>query len=423
VLTQRPEPPYRAFLFQGHVLDSKGRKMSKSLRNMLEANSLLEKISADIFRFYILWKCSPIDSMNFDQQELNKRPYQVLGTLYHLHKFFMQNAQYDNFNPKTHTLEWTKTNGALRPVDRWLLSKLHGTVKQVTEKLGKCEFQFALSELERFVVEIVSCNYVPMVRKDLWTDDPSTLNRRLAVYATLHNTLKVLVFLFNPVTPFLCEALYQSVYRELDDKLLGSVNSEAWPVPDKKFQDVALEKQFEMLQKIVSLTYSARQAAKLKRRWPLDQVQIMASESVQKGLKDMEDLFLELANVKAVVYVEKLPQGHVEGWEVASEGDISVMVATERDEALVGEGVMRDVARRVQSLRKELSFAPTDILETVHLAGLNEETLRLLEPWLGEMAKLVRARKIQMHKKRVKGKAKWHKYIFDATEVYVAIKN
>ena len=421
VMTEKPESPYKAFLFQGHVLDVRGRKMSKSLRNMLEANPLLDKTSADVFRFYVLWKCPPADSMNFDLQELSKRPYQVLGTLYHLHKFFMQNAEYDNFDPKTHTLEWAKKNKALRPVDRWLLSKLQGTVRRVTEKLESCEFQFALSELEEFVVDAVSCNYVPMVRKDLWTDDPETLNRRLAVYSTLHHALKALVLLFNPVTPFLCEALYQNVYCALDNKLPESVNFETWPTPDEAFEDKALEQQFETLQKVVSLTYSARQAAKLKRRWPLGKVQVAASKDALKGLKDLEDLFLELANVKNVEHMDKLPTKNTGGWQVASEGDVHVRLSTQRDESLVGEGIMRDLARRVQSLRKELGFMPTDMLEIVHLAELDQETVKLMTPWLKEMAELVRTKKVQVHTKRAEVKTEWHECAFDNTKMYVAI--
>jgi isoleucyl-tRNA synthetase len=420
-LTEKPQAPFKAFLFQGHVLDARGRKMSKSLGNVVEANPLLTKTSADVFRFYVLWSCSPVDLMNFDVKELNKRPYQVLSTLYHLHRFFMQNAEYDNFNPKTHTLEWAEHSKALKPVDYWLLSKLQGTVRRATEKLERCEFQLATSELEEFVVDVLSCEYVPMVRKDLWTDDPETLNRRLAVYTTLHHTLKTLLLLFNPVTPFLCEALHQRVYRALDNSLSESVNFETWPTPNEKFEDKALEQKFETLQRLVSLTYSARQAAKLKRRWPLQKVEVVVPNDIHDATIDLEDLFLELANVKAVKYSAKLPKKNAKGWTVASDGDVHVRLSTRRDKALVGEGVMRDLARRVQSLRKELGFSPTDMLETVHLAGLDAETVKLLTPFLNEMAELVRTKKVQVHAKRSEVQAKWYEYALDNTKMYVAI--
>jgi isoleucyl-tRNA synthetase len=421
LLTSKPEAPYKAYLFYGFVLDAQGRKMSKSLGNVIEVNPLLERHSADICRFYMLWKCSPIDSMNFDVRELSKRPYQVLSTLYHLHRFFMQNAEYDRFNPRVHTLQWAKENNALKPVDHWLLSRLQKAVKSYTEKLERCEFNFAVAELEDFVVDIVSRQYVPMIRRDLWSDDPQTLQRRLAVYATLWQTLRTLVLLFNPVTPFLSEFMHQKVYRELDNSLPESVNFENWPQPDESLRDTELEQAFDTLQRCVALVYSARQSAQLKRRWPLQKAVVVAPKQVQEALKSLEDVFLELANVKHVEYAEEMAAFDEKEWASAKEGNLQILLNTRRDESLLGEGLMRDLARRVQSLRKELGFMPTDILEAVHLAELDKESMKLVEPYLTEMAELVRTKKVYLHKRKAEFKAEWHDYMLNNKKISVAI--
>jgi isoleucyl-tRNA synthetase len=424
ILTGRAEAPYKTFLFQGLAQDARGRKMSKSLGNMLEANQVLEKYSADVFRFYSLWKCPPANDINFDTQELSRRPYQVLGTLYHLHRFFTQNAEYDRFDPAEHTVEWAKRNNVLRLVDRWLLSKLQGTVKDYTDRLEKCEFNFATEKLETFVVDDVSRQYVPMVRRDLWSDDPQTRNRRLAVYATLWHTLKTLTLLFNPVTPFLCEFLHQNVFRKLDNTRPESVNFEDWPTSEEKMQDAEVEQAFDMLLRVVALTYSARQTAQLKRRWPLQKAVVVVPKGKLKMLKNLEELFLELTNVKSAEYREvtsPVDSQTRKQWAQVSDGDFQVLLYTERDDKLLGEGVMRDLARRVQALRKELGFSPTDVLATVHLAELDTETTRLLEPYLAEMANLVRAKKVQVHKEQAEVTAEWHEYAFDDKKVYVAI--
>ena len=429
VFTGKAEAPYKAFLFQGLAQDARGRKMSKSLGNVLEANAALEKCSADVFRFYALWKCSPVDAMSFDMRELNKRPYQVLGTLYHLHRFFMQNAEYDKFNPLVHTFDWAREQGVLAPADRWLLSKLQSTVAQFTLRLVSCEFNFACEELEKFVVDALSREYVPMVRRDLWSDDPDSLNRRLAVYATLWHVLKSLVLLFNPVTPFLSEFLWQNVYRALDSRTSESVNLEAWPVPAENLRNEQLEKDFDLLQRVVALSYSARQVGGLKRRWPLGKAVAVASKNQLEALKSLEGLFLELANVKSVDFLtefEGAGDTTEEGrWKTASEGDLTVLLDSQRDAVLLGEGVMRDLARRVQALRKDLGFSPTDVLEAVCLAGLDDETRSLLEPLLGVMAGLVRAKKVSLHKEKteVEGVAetKWHEFSFDDKRVHAAV--
>jgi len=421
IYTGKPEAPYQEFLFQGFVLDAKGRKMSKSLGNVLEINKLLHERSADITRFYFMWKCSPIDSMNFDPNELKGRPYQVLSTLYYLHNFFMQNAKYDNFDPKKHTLQWAIKEDALNPPDRWLLSKLQALVREFTVMAEKCEFNSALSKLEDFIVNILSREYVPMIRKDLWSDDPETLNRRLAVYSTLWYSLKKLVLLSNPATPYMSEALFQTVYKLMDDSLPETVNLENWPTPDKNLEDLSLEKEFEMLLQTLPILYSARQDAQLKRRWPLAKAVVIASNKFHKAIQKLEPLFLELANIKMVEYLDELPEVDTKKWAVASEGEIHVLLDKNRDSTLEGEGLMRDLARRVQALRKDLGFSPTDIVNAVHIAELDPNDILLLEPYLAKMEELVRAKKVHVHEKRVDLGTDWHENKLDKKKIYVVV--
>jgi isoleucyl-tRNA synthetase len=82
---------------------------------------------------------------------------------------------------------------------------------------------------------------------------------------------------------------------------------------------------------------------------------------------------------------------------------------------------MRDLARRVQSLRKELGYMPTDILEAVYIAELEEENMVLVKPHLKEMEELVRAKKINLLAKKSEMQAEWHEYKLDSKKVYIAI--
>jgi isoleucyl-tRNA synthetase len=422
ILTGKPRAPYQAFLFQGLTQDAKGRKMSKSLGNVVETNKLLSKYSADLCRFYMMRKCSPIDFMNFDLQELNRRPYQVLSTLYHLSRFFLQNADFDKFSPAKFTLEWATRENQLKDADRWLLSKLQGKMEEYTHSLERCEFNVAMAILEDFVIDTLSRLYVPMIRKELWTDDPDTFKRRQTIYAILHYTLKMITLLFNPVTPYLSEALYQKVYKKFNVELPDSVNFEQWPIPDEKKRNKPLEEEFEILFNSVSLVYAARQQAKLKRRWPLSKVIVVAPDKVASALKRQEPLLLELTNVKAAEYAAKIPD-YVggENWGSASEADVLVFVNGRRDDKLLGEGLMRDLARRVQALRKELGYVPTDILDAVHIAELDEDGMRLLQPYLEEMAELVRTKKVYLHESRNEVDAEWHESKLDDKRIHISI--
>jgi isoleucyl-tRNA synthetase len=422
ILTGKPAGPYKAFLFQGLTQDARGRKMSKSLGNVIETNKLLEKNSADLCRFYMMRKCSPIDFMNFDMQELNRRSYQVLSTLYHLSRFFLQNATFDEFAPQKYTLNWAFNANMLQPPDLWLLSKLQEITEEYTNKLEKCEFNAAVAALDDFVIETLSRLYVPMIRKELWTDDPETLERRQTIYLLLYHTLKTTTLLFTPITPYLSEALYQKVYRKLEPELPESVNFVSWPKPNEKIRNKTLEEQFELLLKTVSIAYAARQQGKLKRRWPLKKAIVVAPEKTLKAIKYLGGLLLELTNVKEAEFTVKAPEYvEDENWVSSQEGNITVFINGQRDETLLGEGVMRDLARRVQELRKELGFVPTDVLESVHIAELEVENMNLLEPYLQEMATLVRARKVYLHSGRSEVEAEWYDSELDGKKIYLNI--
>ncbi len=422
ILTGKAESPYKAFLFQGLTQDSKGRKMSKSVGNVIETNKLLQTTSADLSRFYIMRKCAPIDFMNFDLQELSRRTYQVLSTLYHLSRFFLQNSEFDEFAPQKFTIDWALNEDLLESPDRWLLSKLQAKIEEYTQRLEQCQFNAAVAILEDFVIETLSRLYVPMIRKELWTDEPETRQRRQAIYAVLHHALKTITLLFNPVTPHISEALYQNVYRKLDQTLPESVNFETWPEPNTKLQNKTVEETFDVLFNCVSLVNAARQSGKLKRRWPLSTVIVVAPENVTKALQSVEALFLEMTNIKKAEYATQAPQQTADqNWVSAVEADITVTISGQRDDKLLGEGIMRDLARRVQALRKELGYMPTDVLDAVHIAELDEESMPLLEPYLEEMAGLVRTKKVYLHSAKTEVDAQWHESELDGKKIFVTI--
>jgi isoleucyl-tRNA synthetase len=396
--------------------------MSKSLGNVVETNKLLEKNSADLCRFYMTRKCSPVDFMSFDMQELTRRPYQVLSTLYHLSRFFLQNATFDEFNPKKYTLEWAFKAGKLQAADLWLLSKLQQKIEEYTQKLERSEFNSAVAVLDDFVIETLSRLYVPMIRKELWTDESETFERRQTIYALLHHALKTVTLLFNPITPYLSEALYQKVYRQLEADLPESVNFAAWPTPNEKIRNKPLEEDFDMLLKVVSISYAARGQGKLKRRWPLAKTIVVAPEKTLQALKSLEPLLLEQTNVKAAEYSTVVPD-YIggENWVSSQQDEVTVFLSGQRDDKLLGEGIMRDLARRVQALRKEMGFVPTETLDSVHIAELDTESMGLLEPFLAEMAGLVRARKVYLHASCSEVEAAWRESELDGKKIHLNI--
>jgi isoleucyl-tRNA synthetase len=149
---------------------------------------------------------------------------------------------------------------------------------------------------------------------------------------------------------------------------------------------------------------------------------VVAPEKITNALKHLESILLELTNVKAAEYFMQVPE-YVggENWVSAQEDEVTVFVSGQRDDTLLGEGIMRDLARRVQALRKELGFMPTDVLESVHIAELDAESMALLEPYLEAMAGLVRTRKVYLHGNRSEVDAEWHESELDGKKIYLNI--
>ncbi len=106
---------------------------------------------------------------------------------------------------------------------------------------------------------------------------------------------------------------------------------------------------------------------------------------------------------------------------LSQQDEVTVFLSGQRDDKLLGEGIMRDLARRVQALRKELGFVPTETLESVHIAELDAESIGLLEPYLEEMAGLVRARKVYLHSNSSEVEAQWHESELDGKKIQLNI--
>ncbi len=116
----------------------------------------------------------------------------------------------------------------------------------------------------------------------------------------------------------------------------------------------------------------------------------------------MKRLLLEQTNVKAAEYSVSVPD-YVggENWVSSQQDEITVFLSGQRDDKLLGEGIMRDLARRVQALRKEMGFVPTETLESVHIAELDAESMGLLgavfggDGWTGQSQKSLPACNLQ----------------------------
>jgi len=193
------EIPYRRVLMHGFTLDEKGEKMSKSRGNVIEPEEVVERYSADVLRFYVLWANKPWEDLRFSWSEV-KVVARMFNILWNAHVFATTYMSLDGFKPSGIRKE------QLRHEDRWMLSRLNSLVRVVGEAFESLELHRAARALHEFVLEDLSRWYIPLVRPRTWLEEDSP--EKLAAYEVLHLSLSTLARLLAPIAPHLSEAMY-----------------------------------------------------------------------------------------------------------------------------------------------------------------------------------------------------------------------
>ncbi len=479
IMRNEGKSPFESFLFQGHILDEKGNKMSKSLGNVLDANDLLVKNSVDAIRFYFMWKSSPIESLSFSLSEMASRPYQVLSTLYYLHVYLIQNSTYDNFDTRKINMDFIVKSKYFTLAEIWILSKLQSVIKTVTSSLDICRFNEGAKVLEEFIINNLSQTYVPMTRNDIWDDKIETIERRHVIYAVLGYTLSQIDIILHSYCPFITNYLYLLCFKKKDIVLL-----ESWPSFDDKLVNIEVEKALDKSKQIISLVNSARMKAKFKRRWPVNRVVVSIQDEnfletnklldilkkqlntrsidikisnfsnffgkvnsllkenlidlnarpkinkiaprlkndLNKAIEAFEktnynDLFAQLMSKNnfhlkyssgeielskddvEFTYNGKTPYIMVE----SVQENIIVFIDTTRSSELISMGLMKDIARNIQQLRKEKGFVPTEILSYAHISNLDPDDSLSLENHKDELAYYVRVKNVIITPDKLEG--------------------
>jgi len=347
-------PAYRACLTTGLVLDESGRKMSKSKGNVLEPLAILAKYGADAVRWTFL-QLDYTEPARLGEETIRKVAARTLGTLANVVAFHLGNARADGLSP----VEDLPTASAL--LDRWLLSRLEGTRTDVDRALEVHDMGGAARSVARFVDDL-STWYLRRSRPRFWAEARS--DDRRAAHATLSYSLLGLARTIAPLLPYTAEWLHQEVgelgYRDRD----ASVHRTPWPVSLAP-RDPALERGMEELRSLVEVGRELRHRAGVKSRIPLAELVLFGDVSpalAPLGSEGLELLADEL-NVKQLrrMPATERPNFADDAWVVRDDSGkpVAALPRTPTPE-LAEEGLVREVARRLQQRRKELGLRYTE---------------------------------------------------------------
>ena len=414
---------YKNVVSNGLVLDKNGEKMSKSKGNTVDPFEILKTYGADTTRWYMMSNSSPWDNLKFSEDGLKETQRKFFNTLVNTYSFFAMYANIDEFNANTAHIPVPD-----RPeIDRWIISRLNTTIKQVEQYFDEYEPTRAAREMETFVEELSNW-YVRRNRRRFWKSG-ATLDKT-AAYQTLHQCLLSMSQLMSPIAPFLSEWMYQ----RLTNDLVGfeeSVHLSFFPTVEETAIIPALEHKMERARLISAIVLRIRNQIDLNVRQPLARIILPIKDEVERdAILSVQHIILEEVNVKEIQFVdddsgivhktakpnypllgkklgpnmkavagqvqsfsteqisdfERLGQVTVrlddgtqivlvekeidiirtglEGWQVESEAGLSVAVDTELSEELQKEGLAREFVNRVQNMRKEANFDVTDRIAT-----------------------------------------------------------
>jgi isoleucyl-tRNA synthetase len=404
------ESPFKNVLVNDLLLDSEGKKMSKSRGNIVEPFSTLKEYGSDAVRFYLLYVSPVWTPLKFDMKGLNEVHSKFFNPLKNTYTFFQMYANTDNIDPRGYDIPYASRED----IDKWLISKYNKLVINVTKSFDEYDLNKVTKYLAEFVSEDLSNWYIRRNRKRFWSSELD--NSKKSVYLTTYEVLLGLSKLLAPISPFISE----EIYRNLTNK--ESVHLEYFPKANEELINPELEEKMDLVRDLISLGRNVREEAKIKVRQPIKEV--IFDSKYAKLIKEMDNLIKEELNVKEVTYeedinkymnieyrpnykevgkifgsnmkdfanylanissedIDKLNNNSLtinlngteykvttdmidtrisskEGYDVAVDNNKFIILNTELTKDLINEGLARETISKIQQLRKSNDFEVTD---------------------------------------------------------------
>ncbi|MDZ7801644.1 MAG: isoleucine--tRNA ligase [Trueperaceae bacterium] len=288
---------FRNVIVLGHIVDENGEKMSKSKGNVVDPWTVLNAQGSDALRWYMYSASPPEATKRFSPGLVEASQRDFMMTLWNVYGFFVMYANLDRPDLSA------RPRAAERPeMDRWLVSRAHALVRDVTERLEAFDATGASRQVRDFVVDDLSNWYVRRNRKRFWKSRDAA--DQVSAYQALHEALVTVAKLIAPMAPFLAELLYRNLVVNLDLEAPASVHLADWPLADEAVIDDALMRDMRALIRVVELGRAARAQSGVKIRQPLPAVLVrVRSEAEAEGVRRLEGQLLEELNVKEARYL------------------------------------------------------------------------------------------------------------------------
>ena len=284
---------YRNCICLAHIMDKDGKKMSKSLGNIVNPYDVFDHVGADPLRWYLACRIAPEVQKRISVDFVRGVASGFINTWWNTYAFFVMYAKLDRVDVTD------DVPLAERPeIDRWALALLHRTVSGVTDALEAYDVFAAGRAIESFVDQLSNW-YVRRNRRRFWK--AAAGRDKQAAYLTLYECLHTVNRLMAPIMPFITETVHQNLVRAVDKTAAPSVHMSEWPAPDPAARNDDLIAAIDVVQRVVGLGRAARNSSGVRVRQPLSRLLVrVPDEACAAFIVRHEAQILEELNVKAV---------------------------------------------------------------------------------------------------------------------------
>jgi valyl-tRNA synthetase len=332
------EVPFSEVLIHGLVRDSQGRKMSKSLGNGIDPLEIIDKYGADTLRFSLATGIAPGSDTRYSEEKVESCR-NFMNKLWNASRFLIMNMEGKELKDIS---ELKKL-----PVDKWILTKLQGLIKEVTINLNKYEIGLAAGKIYDFVWSDFCDWYIETEKPLLYGD-----NEKLKIHALsmLSYVLETVLKLLHPFVPFVTEEIFQILHP---DKALIV---EEWPKYNKRLTYYAEAKAFEGVMNLIKAVRNIRAEMNVA---PSKRVTLLIKDNEHRPFFEKTAMFIEkLAGASHVEFVKEKPT------------DVKVSTAvSDSVEVYIPLGELVDTEKEIARLTKELENTEKEILRAEGMLG------------------------------------------------------
>jgi isoleucyl-tRNA synthetase len=289
---------YRNCICLNLIVDKDGKKMSKSLGNIIDPWEVFDSVGADALRWYFLARLSPDAPKRISVDIVGDVASSFVNTFWNTYGFFVLYARLDDVDLSR------DVPAAARPeIDRWALALASDTIRTVTAAMDAYDAKTAGEAIESFVDQLSNW-YVRRNRRRFWKS--TDLEDKHMAYLTLYQCLETAHKLMAPFVPFLAEHVYQNLVRSVRPDAPLSVHMTGWPDADPGWRDDELLGQVAVVQKVVGLGRAARGSSGVRTRQPLARLLVRApDDEALAALDSQREQLLEELNVKDIEFIAR----------------------------------------------------------------------------------------------------------------------